>query len=229
VTRAVYGKISANPNMSHKGLLEGFLSRKRAERAEKLIPAEFRKGRLLDIGCGITPYFLTYADFKEKYGIDRLLEPQRIKGIKGEIELLPFDLEKITTLPFPGEYFSVVTMLAVFEHIEPNRLPFLINEIFRVLTKDGIYILTTPAAWTDGLLKWMAKFGLVDAHLVAEHKGVYPPETIRAYLEDSPFSAGKLAFGSFEAGVNTWAAAQKLVPTSAPAAKPAAPKSTVRV
>lgn len=179
--------------------------------ADKLIPAELRKGRLLDIGCGTTPYFLSHTDFQEKYGIDRVLEPQKIKEAKGEIHLLPYNVEEVTALPFPDEYFSAVTMLAVFEHIEPDRLPFLLNEIYRVLTKEGIYVLTVPAAWTEGLLKLIAKFGLLDAPLLAEHKGVYPPEKIRAFFESSPFSSAKLAFGCFEAGANTWATAQKLL------------------
>ncbi|MDP2947815.1 MAG: hypothetical protein Q8N88_06895, partial [Nanoarchaeota archaeon] len=52
------------------GLLEKYLAKKRAHMANKLIPESLRRGRILDVGCGETPFFLLNTKFNEKYGID---------------------------------------------------------------------------------------------------------------------------------------------------------------
>lgn len=44
-----------------KGLLKPLLARLRARQANRLIPGSLRKGRILDIGCGYYPYFLTHT------------------------------------------------------------------------------------------------------------------------------------------------------------------------
>ena len=76
-------------------------------------------------------------------------------------------------MPFDDDYFDVVTMLAVFEHIAPERLGNVLKEISRVLKKGGMYIMTTPAVWTDSILRVMAKLRLVSPVEIAEHKGSY--------------------------------------------------------
>lgn len=53
------------------GLLEDLLSRLRAHQANRVIPSHLRDGRVLDIGCGCTAYFLAHELFVEKFGIDR--------------------------------------------------------------------------------------------------------------------------------------------------------------
>jgi len=55
-----------------KGLLEPFLARMRAKTANGLIPDELRSGRILDIGCGSYPYFLSHTAFEEKHALDQL-------------------------------------------------------------------------------------------------------------------------------------------------------------
>jgi hypothetical protein len=49
-----------------KGYLEPLLARLRAERANNLIPRSLRSGRILDIGCGTYPYFLSTTAFSHK-------------------------------------------------------------------------------------------------------------------------------------------------------------------
>lgn len=53
-----------------KGLLESVLAGMRARKANQLIPDELRTGRILDIGCGAYPYFLSHTFFHEKAAID---------------------------------------------------------------------------------------------------------------------------------------------------------------
>lgn len=49
-----------------KGYLEPFLARQRARTANRLIPAELRSERILDVGCGTFPYFLLRTEFEKK-------------------------------------------------------------------------------------------------------------------------------------------------------------------
>src|SRR3989344_6824261 len=112
------------------GLLGSYLAGRRASMANKLIPDSHRHGRILDIGCGTSPYFLSHTHFKEKFGIDTVIK-QNERG--QDVALKHFDVEEGKPLPFEGENFEVVTMLAVFEHIKPQYLPKLLNEAYRVL------------------------------------------------------------------------------------------------
>src|SRR5680860_1278407 len=120
------------PTRGH-GLLEKFLAKKRAEKANSLISENLRKGRILDIGCGTTPYFLTNIEFKRKYGIDPFIKQSSNKNIK----LLNVAIEK-EKMPFEDDFFDVITMLAVFEHIEEKDIEIVTREIRRVLKKDGL-------------------------------------------------------------------------------------------
>ena len=125
------------------------------------------------------------------------------------IDIIDFDLERDRTLPFDDCYFEVVTMLAVFEHIEPERLRILMAEISRVLKPDGTFVITTPAPWTGLLLKMMAKFGLVSKIEIDEHKAMYSRKKIRSMLAKNGFEAGNIRSGYFEGFMNIWAVAKK--------------------
>jgi hypothetical protein len=48
-------------------------------------------------------------------------------------------------------------MLAVFEHLNPDNLIKLFKERRRVLSLDGMVILTTPATWSDRLFLCLAR------------------------------------------------------------------------
>jgi ubiquinone/menaquinone biosynthesis C-methylase UbiE len=126
-----------------------------------------------------------------------------------DIRLVNYDIEKADRLPFNNEYFNIVTMLAVFEHIEPERLVTILQDVYRVLKPNGTYILTTPSKWADGLLRCMAKLKLVSSVEIEEHKDLYTPAKIRSILGQANFSEAKLRFGYFEIFLNIWATATK--------------------
>jgi SAM-dependent methyltransferase len=183
------------------GLLEGFLASKRSTRANRLIPDRLRPGRILDIGCGSYPVFLLGTRFAERFGIDREAPPQIDEP---GLTVLQHDVSAPQALPFEDDFFDVVTMLAVFEHLEMPVLSRLLNEIHRVLRPGGVYVLTTPAAWTAGLLGMMSRAGLVSRDEVGEHKGAYTHREIVELLESSGFERAGISYGSFEAGMNLW-------------------------
>lgn len=187
-----------------KGVLEELLAKQRARRANSLIPKSYRSGRILDIGCGSYPYFLTLTDFKEKYGIDPSLASSKLENITLE----KLDIAK-NKLPFKDNFFDTVTMLAVFEHIEHDKLNFVLNEIRRVLRKNGVFIITTPSPLGDKLLHFMTIFGLVSAEEIHEHKHKHPKEKIESILAEAGFEKRKIKSGFFEFFMNMWFTAIK--------------------
>jgi ubiquinone/menaquinone biosynthesis C-methylase UbiE len=193
------------------GLLEGILAKERCRIANRLIPAEKRSGKLLDIGCGSHPLFLTNTEFNGKFGLDKMVRPEQKVVLKERhgISLVNYDVEQAREIPFESNSFDVVTMLAVFEHIEPELLPELLSEIHRILKPGGMYLLTTPAVWTDGLLRVLAKLRLVSPVEIEEHKDAYTHPRIGDLLARGGFDRGGMNFGYFEVFLNLWATAVK--------------------
>ena len=187
------------------GLLEPYLARLRANQANRLIPKHLRDGRILDIGCGNYPYFLSHTYFKEKFAIENAPKSDLID----DITWFSLNLNEISTLPFDDEYFSTITLLAVIEHLDPVNLVRLFTECHRVLKKDGVLILTTPSAWSDRLLKFMAKISLVSKEEINEHVFAYTLPLLGWYFGKSGFDMMKVRFGYFEWLLNMWAVAGK--------------------
>lgn len=190
-------------------MLEGVLASRRAKKADALIPDEYRQGRILDVGCGAYPLFLTETCFREKHAFDRpeTMDKSYLEGLG--IVRQERDLENEDGFPYPDSYFDVVTMLAVFEHIEPAKMVPIIREIRRVLRDDGIFVLTTPAPWTQGILAMMSRCGLVSRTEIEEHKGAYGHGQIGTILRKASFSEKKMRLGYFECFANVWAVAVK--------------------
>jgi len=192
------------------GPLEQFLANQRCKIANKYIPKASRSGRILDIGCGNYPLFLMNTDFKEKYGLEKILQRDSIINHNNQrIFIKNYDLEKQSIFPFMDNYFNVITMLAVFEHIELKILVNVISEVHRALIENGLFIMTTPAGWTDRLLKLMAKLRLVSPIEIEEHKDSYYPSKIRSILENGDFERDRIKHGYFELFTNIWVTARK--------------------
>jgi SAM-dependent methyltransferase len=191
-----------------KGLLEPMLADLRAQRANKLIPPPLRDGRILDVGCGSFPYFLAHTSFKEKFAIDQIpLSSNTASELK--IESFTLDLEIEPHLPFEDNFFEAVTLLAVVEHLDPALMAKLFKEVYRVLKPGGMVILTTPAAWSDSLLKFMARLSLVSAEEIQEHAYAYTLPLLGWYFGQAGFEMTKTKFGYFEFMFNMWATAKK--------------------
>lgn len=195
----------SNHNVTRgNGLLEGFLANKRAGMANSLIDNKLRKGRILDIGCGSYPHFLISTKFNKKYGIDPSVTEQRFTGI----DIRKNNVEK-DKLPFENNYFDTVVMLAVFEHINQDKLEFVLREVVRVMKKDAVFIITTPAPWSDKLLHLMAKTGLISKEEIHDHKHNHKREEIKKILTRIGFDKNKTQSGYFELGLNMWFKAKK--------------------
>ena len=191
-----------------KGLLEPTLAHLRTQRGNRLIPSDLRAGRILDIGCGSFPYFLSHTSFEEKFAVDQLPMPKETAALN-RIEFFTLDLNKEPKLPFDDNFFSVVTLLAVVEHLNPDSMAILFRESHRVLKPGGMVIMTTPAAWSDGLLKFMARLNLVSAEEIHEHAFAYTLPLIGWHFGQAGFEMKKIKFGYFEFMLNMWATATK--------------------
>ncbi len=179
--------------------------------ADRLIPPELRSGSIVDIGCGEYPYFLISTDFARKVGLDKIqATPSGQETLEG-ITIMSYHAEPAEPLPFEDDSVEIVTMLAVFEHIEPQRLAHLLREISRVLRSGGLFIMTTPASWTDRLLRLLAKLGLVSSEEVEDHKAAYTRSKVADILGDV-FGSENIRTGYFEAFMNMWAVARKSTP-----------------
>lgn len=189
------------------GLLEGFLAQQRSRVADALIPASLRTGRLLDIGCGAYPLFLAQTSFAHKFGLDKQVATVAAsldRDGQSTLQLIRYDVEHGGHLPFRDDQFSVVTMLAVFEHIDIIRLVALLSEVRRVLQPGGRLVLTTPTKIAHTLLRGMAKVYLVSAIEIAEHKTCLSLAEILHVMEQGGFHPTHMTHGYFELYLNHW-------------------------
>jgi 2-polyprenyl-3-methyl-5-hydroxy-6-metoxy-1,4-benzoquinol methylase len=192
------------------GLLEGFLAKRRSRVAGRLISDGYRRGRILDIGCGIYPYHLINTGFFEKHGVDKAIREQDYESLKEDnIFIRAFNIGDRGSLPFEDEHFDVITMLAVLEHIEPLHVSRIISDVYRVIKTGGMLILSTPPPWTDRLLLIMAGLGLVSVTEIKDHKDTYQPEKIISLLQEAGFQREKVRYGYFEMFMNIWVTAVK--------------------
>ena len=137
------------------------------------------------------------------------MDQLQLTDIPPDITTLQVDLNNVRALSIEDEYFSVVTMLAVIEHLDPDGLVGLFSEIHRVLMPGGTLIITTPNAWTDPILKLMARLNLVSEEEINEHVFAYTLPLLGWYFGRGGFDLKKISFGTFEVGMNLWALARK--------------------
>jgi len=189
------------------GILEQFLSILRMKKAYKFIKKNEKNGAILDIGCGSYPLFLLNSNFKIKYGID-----QEIKNIEFKNQNLILINHKILSdskLPFQRNFFDVITILAVIEHLEYNQIFRIMKECYNLLKKDGFLIITTPAKWSDLLLRLMAKIHLVSPQEIKEHKNAFTLQELKKILTNTKFESDRIWMGFFEFYLNIWVFAKK--------------------
>jgi ubiquinone/menaquinone biosynthesis C-methylase UbiE len=101
----------------------------------------------LDLGCG---------DGRWTYEISKILNNSFLtvgidysfrslsfaKLISPEINFINQDA---VSLPFKDNYFDLITLIEVIEHIDDNNECSVIQEVHRVLNIGGIFIITTPS------------------------------------------------------------------------------------
>lgn len=109
-----------------------------------------RPKKLLDIGCGDGSFSARLRKCCEVFGVD---VSQKAIDLARRIGVNAYKADiSCQELPFSNEYFDIVYMGDVIEHLlNPD---FAIKEVRRVLKSDGFLVLSTPniASWLNRLL-----------------------------------------------------------------------------
>jgi len=115
---------------------------------------------ILDVGSRDGYLLKTIRNFNKSckcYGIEN------DQDVLKEIETCDVRLADATEMPFETEFFDVVFVLSVLEHIEEIEMT--VNEIRRVLKSEGIIILAGPTE------SWFYKFCRLLYRRKLEHEG----------------------------------------------------------
>lgn len=146
-----------------------------------------KDAKILDIGCrfGTLIYNLYERGYKNVSGIDidqdAVIEGKELYGnIAGAIR--GYDGFHI---PFDEEFFDVVLMFDVIEHI-PDVERFLKEEVHRVLKKGGVLIFQTPNKYPNILWQMINQKSLVKWKN-SSHCSLRTHSSIKKNLEESGF------------------------------------------
>ena len=151
--------------------LDRLLQRWRIGKAAPFIEED---ARVLDVGCSRGELFIQYGDrIGSGLGIDDDLETplktDRYELIRGSF---PETLNGETR-----ERFSVITMLAVLEHIPEDRQAIVARGCAEHLKPGGYLVVTTPAPAVDHILDGLKFLRLIDGMSLHEHYGFQPRDT----------------------------------------------------
>src|SRR5712692_5772874 len=99
------------------------------------------RGTLLDVGCGCKPYMSIFAPYVARYvGLE--LESTFSGTAAASLSVQPDVYYDGKRIPFDEESFDTVLSIQVLEHTPtPQEL---LNEMSRVLRRDGVLILSAP-------------------------------------------------------------------------------------
>lgn len=117
------------------------MTRDRINTAVKFIPNG--KIKLLDIGAGV-------GFVEELINKNRNISIHANDFSKTSVNILKrkfrgnFSIQSIYNLKYPKNYFNVILVLEVLEHIPPSRLFKILESISKLLKKDGVLIVSVP-------------------------------------------------------------------------------------
>lgn len=146
---------------------------------ESLRRLGFRKGELLDIGCG-AGFFMDEARKKgwNTTGIDTAKIPVNFARKKLKLNAIQKDFNLYIT----KQKFDIVSLQQVIEHLSnPNEL---LVKMKTLLTDNGAVCISTPNinSWLYKTLKERFNYFIPPEHLV-----YYSPETLKKILEKNGF------------------------------------------
>jgi len=163
-------------------------------RIAKAAPHIARGARVLDVGCADGALFAQLGKrIAGGVGIDPALGavPARdgVRYIRGRF---PADIGA-------DERFDVVTMLALFEHLEDDAQVAAVSACGRVLRSGGVLVMAVPEPRVDDLLHLLARVGLVAGMALHEHHGFETKRT-GAIVGSGPFDL--VRHERFQLGLN---------------------------
>ncbi|TMG40066.1 MAG: class I SAM-dependent methyltransferase [Chloroflexi bacterium] len=182
---------TAEQNAGSVKLLDRLLQRWRIAKAA---PYVARGARVLDVGCADGALFrVLRGRLGGGVGIDPDLPEVRtdlgVRLIRGRF---PEDLAT-------DERFDVITMLAVFEHLDDAAQRRAVRACARLLRPGGRVVVTVPEPAVDRIVHALARVGLVAGMALHEHHGYAPRETPGRFA-DAGFSLER--HERFQLGLN---------------------------
>lgn len=151
-------------------------------RAKFILKEIKNPSKILDAGCGYGLLSFTLAKKGHKiYPIDNsekrieFLIKNRLKNAK---------VMDIRNLQFPDEFFDVVIISEVLEHIKNGEK--VLSELTRVLKKDGIFLFTAPYLSSHNLINYQKYNHLVSGYKAEEIASITGLQLEKKILYASP-------------------------------------------
>ena len=161
------------------GGLNASKRRKEQKMMHGLIFAKIKQGTILDIGCGMGDFLSTFDSTWEKWGV----EPSENTRKSLESFQIKTQICEFLDAKLPENYFDVVTMFDVAEHLTDPVKNF--EKIKKILKPNGLVLFATP-----NMESAMAKLtGRYWRHFnTVEHIVFFSPKTLRRFLEPLGFT-----------------------------------------
>ncbi len=145
-------------------------------------------GRLLDVGCA-TGAFLWAMQKRnwEVYGVEISQSAVMVARNRYQLEVFHGTLQEAA---FPTEFFDVVTMWDVLEHL--HDLQNSLQEVYRILKPNGLFLARVPN-FSSLDAKWFkSNWAGLDA---PRHLYVFTPQTLTKLVEKNGFSVRERSGG----------------------------------
>jgi methionine biosynthesis protein MetW len=149
------GRRKVKAKSKHTDRFVGIIPRKADELKDRYrkvlkIFSRYKFDRILDVGCGDGNFSVLLKEAckaKEVYGIEiseKDVESARKNGVKA----YQLDIDE-GDFPFEDNYFDAIFAGEVIEHLYDTD--HFLDEIYRVLKENGVFVLTTPnlASWQN--------------------------------------------------------------------------------
>jgi ubiquinone/menaquinone biosynthesis C-methylase UbiE len=108
---------------------------------------------LLDLGCGQGRLIIKFSDYFQKVtGLEpdkHRIEAAKLNVAEQNINHVEFINALFQDAGFPDNHFDAVICNQVLQHVNTATVDEIINEVYRVLKKDGVFVLSVSGTETD--------------------------------------------------------------------------------
>ena len=146
------------------------------------------ESRLLDVGCGSGKFLneIRIATGCQVYGVDISEVAARTAKENYSLEIFT---GMLTEVPFPDNYFDVITARSYLEHV--NNPSEVLLKLFRLLKQGGDLVIITPNFNSLNSKIFKDKWYALDC---PRHLYIYSAKTITKLLEKSGLSIQKIKY-----------------------------------
>lgn len=184
--------ISTNPQARFVNSLPfgNFLINKYLELTKNRIKEVFKlkkTGRILDVGCASGGFLKNFSNNWELHGLE--INSSMAKAARKDLPNAKIYFNRIESEKLPKNYFDVITLWHVFEHLENPRL--VLKKIHFSLKPEGHVIIEVPNAQSLYRKIFTQYWQLL---LVPEHLYFYSKKSLSQLLINNGFTITKVKF-----------------------------------